>query len=110
MLLCLRGGELEGEQRWSSGLGKEGREGNSLGRKSARRVRWSAWEGSRRVCASSGSWQATLFLHASPPPSHHITRSSASMSAAALIQEQELQLRAQSYYPENVAHNSKQVE
>ncbi|ETS60298.1 hypothetical protein PaG_05853 [Moesziomyces aphidis] len=32
------------------------------------------------------------------------------MSAAALIQEQELQLRAQSYYPENVAHNSKQVE
>ncbi|EST08911.1 ER membrane protein complex subunit 6 [Kalmanozyma brasiliensis GHG001] len=32
------------------------------------------------------------------------------MSAAALIQEQELQLRAQSYYPENVAHNAKQVE
>ncbi|CBQ69108.1 conserved hypothetical protein [Sporisorium reilianum SRZ2] len=32
------------------------------------------------------------------------------MSAAALIQEQELQLRAQSYYPENVAHNGKQVE
>ncbi|SPO30568.1 uncharacterized protein UTRI_05185 [Ustilago trichophora] len=32
------------------------------------------------------------------------------MSAAALIQEQELQLRAQSYYPENVTHNAKQVE
>ncbi|CDR88936.1 uncharacterized protein SPSC_05768 [Sporisorium scitamineum] len=32
------------------------------------------------------------------------------MSAAALIHEQELQLRAQSYYPENVAHNGKQVE
>lgn len=35
---------------------------------------------------------------------------SCKMSAAALIQEQELQLRAQSYYPENVAHNAKQVE
>lgn len=35
---------------------------------------------------------------------------SSKMSAAALIQEQELQLRAQSYYPENVAHNAKQVE
>lgn len=32
------------------------------------------------------------------------------MSAAALIQEQELLLRAQSYYPENVVHNAKQVE
>lgn len=32
------------------------------------------------------------------------------MSATALIQEQELQLRAQSYYPENVTHNAKQVE
>ncbi|SNX86947.1 uncharacterized protein MEPE_05656 [Melanopsichium pennsylvanicum] len=32
------------------------------------------------------------------------------MSAAALIAEQELQLRAQSYYPENVTHNAKQVE
>ncbi|KAJ1017866.1 hypothetical protein NDA16_005182 [Ustilago loliicola] len=32
------------------------------------------------------------------------------MSAAALIQEQALQLRAQSYYPENVTHNAKQVE
>ncbi|KAJ1021210.1 hypothetical protein NDA18_005451 [Ustilago nuda] len=32
------------------------------------------------------------------------------MSAAALIQEQELQLRAQSYFPQNVTHNAKQVE
>lgn len=31
-------------------------------------------------------------------------------AAAALIQEQEQQIRAQSYYPENVAHNAKQVE
>lgn len=31
-------------------------------------------------------------------------------AAAALIQEQEQQIRAQSYYPENVTHNAKQVE
>ncbi|PWY97989.1 hypothetical protein BCV70DRAFT_218829 [Testicularia cyperi] len=37
-------------------------------------------------------------------------RPNMSAAAAAVIQEQELQLRAQSYYPENVAHNGKQVE